>query len=610
MSAQFTAGRFKAWDDNGEPLTTARLYTYDNRTTTHKNAYTTGLLTTPVTYTADGSGGQYIAMSSRGEATLFLGAGAYTMVLKTAAGATIWSTDDQESISATLEGTDGSAAINWTQIGANSTLRTVESKLREVAMSITDKGGVMDDSTDCLTAFNRCHTSLPSPGGIIHVPAGTCRVSGAFDTYTSKRIRIIGEGKGVSIIKTTSATANVVTMDVAYCGVEAVSFESTVTRTNGSYINITKNCSHATIRDFYMDAGFYGITGTCVNDVIIQDGTVFNTAANGIGIRLIGDGVTPAGNSIRLDNVTMSGSANDATRIGIQITGVGDVNITNCDIIRHGNNLSITPGNGELATAIYCLNTYFDSATNGVWIVPTGTGTATQNHFIGCWMGSNTGTGVVLGATGTVSGHEFINCEIVSNSTRGVLIDGGFDIRFVGCAICGNTGDGVTVSANRGGFHFHGTRIGDGDSKPGNGGYGILIAAGTSTDFSIIGCNLNGNTSGPLSNGATGPVQIIENNIGYAKTPTAVVATPYTMTGADDMLTVNVAGLTTLTLLSPVTYIGKKLLVRSVNSSVQSGSTNVVPIGGGAASNPILSGAGKFALMVADGTNWQIISAN
>lgn len=502
------------------------------------------------------------------------------------------------------------SVVPFKQSGAGSIIRTQADKLREVAISITDKGGLMDDSTDCLAAFNSCNTSLPSTGGIIHIPSGVARVSGAADAYTGKRIRLVGEGKGVSIVKTTHATANVFTFDIAYCGAEAMSFEATVTRTSGSYIDITKNCSHATIRDFYMDEGFYGITGTCVNDVIMQDGTIFNTAANGIGIRLIGDGVTPAGNSIRIDNVTMSGDTNDATRIGIQITNVGDVNITNCDIIRHGTDLSITPGTGEVATAIYAVNTYFDTATNGIFIVPTGSGTATQNHFIGCWIGSHTDHGIVLGSSGTVSGTEFDCCHIYSNGVRGVLIDGGFDTRFVGGAICGNTGDGVTVSANKSGFHFIGVRIGDGDSKPGNGGYGIDIAAGTSSDFSIIGCNLKGNTSGPLSNGATGGNQIIDKNIGFAKTPTVVIATPYTMTGADDYITVNVGSLTTITLLSPSTFSGMQVLIRSVNSSVQSGSSNVVPIGGGAAGNTILTAAGKWALLLADGTNWQIMQAN
>lgn len=69
-----------------------RLYTYTAGTTTKKNAYTEQTGTTVQTYTSDGGGGEYIALDARGElpAPLYLMTGAYDLVLKTAAGATVW----------------------------------------------------------------------------------------------------------------------------------------------------------------------------------------------------------------------------------------------------------------------------------------------------------------------------------------------------------------------------------------------------------------------------------------------------------------------------------------------------------------------------------------
>lgn len=78
--------------DSGAPMAGGRLYTYATGTTTHKTAYTNKAGTTPHTYTSDGAGGQYIALNSRGEipGNMYFAAGAYDVVLKTPAGATVW----------------------------------------------------------------------------------------------------------------------------------------------------------------------------------------------------------------------------------------------------------------------------------------------------------------------------------------------------------------------------------------------------------------------------------------------------------------------------------------------------------------------------------------
>lgn len=78
--------------DNGITLVGGRLYTYAFGTTALKVAYTDPEGTAPQTYTADGLGGQYIALNVRGElpAPLYLGAGVYDIALKRADGTTVW----------------------------------------------------------------------------------------------------------------------------------------------------------------------------------------------------------------------------------------------------------------------------------------------------------------------------------------------------------------------------------------------------------------------------------------------------------------------------------------------------------------------------------------
>ena len=58
----------------GAPLVGGRLYTYVFGTTTLKTAYTDAAASIPHTYTADGLGGQYLALDARGIASRALGA--------------------------------------------------------------------------------------------------------------------------------------------------------------------------------------------------------------------------------------------------------------------------------------------------------------------------------------------------------------------------------------------------------------------------------------------------------------------------------------------------------------------------------------------------------
>lgn len=94
MATQFVEGRFRGENAAGAPLSGGRLYTYAVGTTTHQATYTDYTLATQNTYVNDGAGGLYIALDSRGECSVWLGAGlTYSFALKDSTGASIW-TDD------------------------------------------------------------------------------------------------------------------------------------------------------------------------------------------------------------------------------------------------------------------------------------------------------------------------------------------------------------------------------------------------------------------------------------------------------------------------------------------------------------------------------------
>lgn len=80
----------------------------------------------------------------------------------------------------------------------------------------------------------------------------------------------------------------------------------------------------------------------------------------------------------------------------------------------------------------------------------------------------------------------------------------------------------------------------------------------------------------------------------------------------DSFLICNNAGTVTETLLSAATYPGRILTIKTTTANaVVSASSNVVPMIGGVVGTAILAAAaGKWAILVSDGTNWIIMSSN
>jgi len=97
---------FTGWDDNGDPLSGGLLYTYSAGTTTPLATYSDVGLTTP--------NANPVVLNSAGRATVYLSATSYKFVLKTSAGATVWTQDNVSAVPTTsgdvdITGTAGEA---------------------------------------------------------------------------------------------------------------------------------------------------------------------------------------------------------------------------------------------------------------------------------------------------------------------------------------------------------------------------------------------------------------------------------------------------------------------------------------------------------------------
>lgn len=205
MPVQFTAGRFAAEDDAGNPLVGGLLYTYVSGTTTNKATYTSSTLGTANT--------NPVVLNARGEAQVWLGSGSYTMVLKTAAGVTVWSVDgvsdgslaDQITVNdgasgslfTTLQGfinylaSAGAAFLGFLQAGAGAVRRSMQDKAREI-VSVKDFGAVGDGTTDDTAAIVAGITYCQGRLQNLHFPPGIYRIHSKI-TLSGNPVGLIGE---------------------------------------------------------------------------------------------------------------------------------------------------------------------------------------------------------------------------------------------------------------------------------------------------------------------------------------------------------------------------------------------------------------------------------
>ena len=365
MSVQFTAGRFAADDDAGNPLVGGLLYTYASGTIDKKATYTSSTLGTANT--------NPVVLDARGEAQVWLGSGAYTMVLKTSAGSQVWSVDGitdgslGENISVndgasgtlftTVQGfinyvkSAGASFISFIQNGTGAVSRTVQEKLRE-SVSIVDFGA--SDPTgnqDCSQAFQNAVNSSK----IVYVPAGSWRINSTVTVPSG--VMIYGEGHGSSILAygcdafTLSAGASLVTIQ----SLHIFSYAGDGTPDPRSFVAIfcsgtnSSNINYVTLRDLYLQGwadavnfrytwnsrldnvtsinsnnGFY-VYGQSVNNTVT--GCRFVSNGGNSSIWLVNDGST-IGEGLMVSDSLMSSGA-----YGV-LTGTGflSLHISNCVI--------------------------------------------------------------------------------------------------------------------------------------------------------------------------------------------------------------------------------------------------------------------------------------
>lgn len=338
-------------------------------------------------------------------------------------------------------------------------------------------------------------------------------------------LRITGYGPGTrtsdnfgTIIRTTSATANIFSCGDWYQEFVSLHFRSSATRTAGAAIlsgdNIAINVFDCNFHEMWDCIVYQG--GSNSGNLSIIDNCGFTetkhfsiqidgTNANTIVVNSVGDGTLGLADA------------------HVELNACGSLLMANCDWIRAVNNLHFNPNSGTKGVfSVYCTNIFFDTASGSSVKVEGGaTGTNVQRaKFTNCWF-SGSVTGIEFAAatsTNKATAFDFVNCDIYSNSAFGILATEVQDFALSNCRIAGNTTAGIRTNATAGAvtkFTIQNNTIGP-TAGIGANGIGIDIVAGTYGSYIITGNITTGNTSelNIVDNGVVGPTsskQVIDN---------------------------------------------------------------------------------------------------
>lgn len=395
---------------------------------------------------------------------------------------------------------------------------------------VTDYGLKGDDATDNLAAWNILYALLPV-NAVVYFPAGTYRFSAELTLSSNLQLKIIGDGRSRSLLKTTSATANLFNISNAafYYSFQELGFRASVAKTAGAYIAAPNSNDYLDIRwcEFQGHFNAISLTGTTAANVGIIDQCHFNSpSANGNSIIVNGSNINTIISNCTINNAVVAGTT------GLLINQSGAVQVYGCDFIGGVNAMLVNAT--ATVSAVFVTNTFFDQSTLGSTVKFSGTFPISRVKFVQCGItcGIVGGAGVTaceIAGTGTGTSIpeaiDFIGCDFYNNggsgTTTGLLVTGckGFTVK--DCRIAGFT-NGINVTPyNTAGFttlNIIGNVIGANENFAAN-GTGILLNAGGVAygSINITGNQFISNTVDNITDNSTitGQTQkIIADNIG------------------------------------------------------------------------------------------------
>lgn len=399
---------------------------------------------------------------------------------------------------------------------------TVGNHLKRFAV-VTDapwnaKGNDLDDDT---TAINAAIAFVQANGGgDVLIPKGVFRVT-SLDVPIGPNysVNIVGQGY-FSVIKTISATADVIHLGAWWSSVRNLRIVSAVTRTAGKYIDIDGHWCTVSEVAFYGD--YIGIHAKGVGTQILDN--KFYEGAGGARRIWLSGGDT----SMIVERNVLAYQTSPSVDSGIYVDDNIAAIIQSNHIIGQGRCLNICPSDGQSVAFSKVIGNYFDTATIGVNIEPSGTGIVSCIEIESNWSANQAAIGYLFSSlactTGQIDGVSVIDTKSVNNAnagiallgnkTLGVVIDGGCIRGKPSGGSSSITPTGISVGDDVSGFAIRNVSLKDGDGYLGN-YVGIFLGANTD-EYSIIGNDLRGQISKTIENGATySTTKRIAHNLGF-----------------------------------------------------------------------------------------------
>lgn len=180
---------------------------------------------------------------------------------------------------------------------------------------------------------------------------------------------------------------------------------------------------------------------------------------------------------------------------GLYIKEVGDLLISESQLLRAGNCMFLDVPNGKEIASVWIADTFLDSAVRGLWARSSGSGKIDRCKASDSWLGNHSQQGVLIQmqSTGQIDGIRFKNCEICLNGDAGISTSGNVkNIRDEDCLIAANVGAGVSWGA--GASHMSSESFVGANSGLNGNGTGFVIDT-TVTDSLIAPKELGSNTT-------------------------------------------------------------------------------------------------------------------
>lgn len=394
---------------------------------------------------------------------------------------------------------------------------------------------VGDDSTLNDTNFATLYAALPV-NGTLYFPPGTYRFAAELNLNRNVQARFLGAGRSRSLLKTTSATANLLhlSIDAFYNTFEELGFRASVAKTAGAYILMDHNNDYCDVRRCEFQGGFNDISfsGATAGNVTTVSECQFNTpSANGSRIVINGVNINIVIQASTINCGTVAGT------VGMLINQSGAVQLVGNDFIGGVSCLLINAT--ATVAAVFSTNCFYDQSTLGSTVKIMGASSTSRVKFTCCGITCGTAgapgvTAFEIAGSGTGTsipdGIDLDDCDLYNNggagTTTGILATGWRGLGVRNCRISGFTNGIDLTPYNANGvskFQIVDNVIGPTENFSGN-TTGIQVRAGAvQYGSSILAQNdLSGNTTAPwvyaptLAN--TGII-VVRDNIGLVCAP-------------------------------------------------------------------------------------------